>query len=99
MDNIIISNILCFINSARKDYSKESLKDVAFAFYSHEDIKDAKETLCNLLKREIKWCRNPEKKKKDLTDLLDFHEELISRRHNFKFVSDDYKKCPPLEWK
>ena len=52
---IIINNILCFINSARDDFSKETLKDVCFSFYSHEDIKVAKQELCNLLKKDLVW--------------------------------------------
>ena len=94
--DIQINNLLCFINSAKNDYSKETLKDVAFAFYSHEEIKAAKTLLCNLSKRDITWRRDPEKKRKDLTDVLDYHEELTSARHRWKFVCDSYKVMPPL---
>ena len=96
INDIIISNILCFINSAKNDYSREALKDVTFAFYSHEDIKNAKSTLCDLLKREFKMRRDPEKKKKDLIDVLDLHEELTSGRNSYKFLSDNYKGMPPI---
>ena len=93
---IIINNILCFINSARDDFSKETLKDVCFSFYSHEDIKVAKQELCNLLKKDLVWRRDPEKKKKDLADVVDFHEELTSKRNKMKFVCSSYKGMPPV---
>ena len=50
-DDFQINNLLCFINSAKKDYPNETLKDVTYAFYSHEEIKSAKTLLCNLLKK------------------------------------------------
>ena len=63
-EDVVINNLLCFINSARNDYPRESLKDVTYAFYSHEEIKNAKITLCNLLKKDISWRRDPDKKRK-----------------------------------
>ena len=95
-NNIIINNVFCFINSAKCDYPKETLKDVAFSFYTHEDIKAAKTEICNLLRKDIQWRRDPEKKKKDLSDVIEFHEELMSKRNNFKFVCTSYKAMPLL---
>lgn len=92
----IMSNVLCFVNSAKSDFSKETLKDVAFSFFSHEDIKSAKQELCNLLKKDLVWRRDPEKKKKDLVDVLDLHEELTLKRNRFKFVCNSYKAMPPV---
>ena len=93
---IVMNNVLCFVNSAKSDFSRETLKDVAFSFYSHEDIKSAKQELCNLLKKDLVWRRDPEKKKKDLADVLDLHEELTSKRNKFKFVCNSYKAMPPV---
>ena len=52
--------------------------------------------LCNLLKKDIVWRRDPEKKRKDLADVLEYHEELTSGRNNFKFLCNSYKGMPPL---
>ena len=96
MDEVIINNLVCFINSAKDDFTRETLKDVAYSFYSHEEIKCAKSTLCNLLKKDITWRRDPDKKRKDLNDVIEFHEELTTGRNNWKFVSNSYKGMPPL---
>lgn len=96
MDEVIINSLVCFINSAKNDFTRETLKDVAYSFYSHEEIKNAKSTLCNLLKKDISWRRDPDKKRKDLNDVLDYHEELTTGRNNWKFLSDSYKGMPPL---
>ena len=74
---------------------KKTLKDVAFSFYTHEGIKAAKTEICNLLRKDIQWRRDPEKKK-DLSDVIEFHAELMSKRNNFKFVCNSYKAMPPL---
>ena len=93
---MIINSLLCFLNSAKVDFSKETLKDVACAFYSHENIKEAKTTLTVLLKKDTIWRRDPEKKKKDLSDVVDLLEELTGNRNNYKFLCDSYKAMPPL---
>ena len=93
VNNIIINKVLCFVNSAKADYPKETIKDVALSFYSHEDIKAAKTEVCNLLKTDIHWRRDPEKKKKDLSDVIDFHEELMSKRNNFQFAVVRIRQC------
>ena len=36
------------------------------------------------------------KKKKDLADVVDFHEELISKWNKVKFVCSSYKGMPPV---
>ena len=98
MENIdtIINSVLCFINSARSDYSYDSLSDVIYSFYSHEEIKVAKELLGNLLKKEIVWRRDPDKKRKDLKDLLEFHDELITSKMKVNLVTKSHKKMPPI---
>ena len=93
---IIFDSLLCFIHSASSDYSYESLFDVVYAFYSHEEIKNAKEKICVLLKKDIVWRRDPEKKKKDLRDLLDFCEEFKANNRSVKFVTTSHKKMPPI---
>ena len=92
----IVNSILCFVNSAHADYPFDTLSEVAYSFYSHEEIKVAKEQLCILLKKDLVMRRDPDKKKKDLKDLLDMHQELIASRKKVNFVTNTYKKMPPV---
>ena len=66
----IVKSILCFINWAYADYSYDSLLEVAYSLYSHEEIKVAKELLCTLLKKDLIWRRDPDKKRKYLKDIF-----------------------------
>lgn len=92
----VMNSLLCFLNSARSDYSYDSLMEVIFSFYSHEDIKVAKELVADLLKKDIVWRRDPDKKKKDLQDLLEFHELLKASDMNINIVTNSHKKMPPI---
>lgn len=62
---IIINSVLCFINSAKTDYTNKHLEDVVYSFYSHEEIKEAKAVLSNLLKEDVICRKDPDKKKKN----------------------------------
>ena len=92
----IVNSLLCFINSACSDYSYDSLLDVIFSFYSHKEIKIAKELLYNLLRKDLIWRRDPEKMRKDLQVLLECHQELTASNKKAKIVTDSYKKMPPI---
>ena len=92
----IVNSVLCFINSARSDYSYDSLSDVIYSFYSHEEIKSAKELLGNLVKKDVIWRRDPDKKRKDLKDLLEFHDDFIASKSRVNLVTKSHKKMPPI---
>ena len=85
--NIIINNILCFVHSSKDDYTKETVKDVVCAFYSHEEIKIAKTLLCNILKKDLTWRRDPDKKRKDFNDILDSYGEHTLASHWLTYLS------------
>lgn len=93
---VIINSFLCFMHSAKNDFSRETLLDTADAFYSHENIKSGKVELANLLHKDLIWRRDPEKKRKDLNDVMDFLEELLSSKLRVTFVCDSYKGLPPV---
>ena len=78
------------------DFSTESLFDLACCFYSHENIKQSKSILGNLLHKDITWRRDPQKKKKDLRDVLDWLKDLRESKIKAKFVADSYKGIPPV---
>ena len=90
---IVINSVLCFTNSARSSY--DSLSDVIYSLYSHEKIKVAKELLCKLLKKDIVWRRDPDKKRKELKGILDFHDEFKSLRLKVDLVTKSHKMMPP----
>ena len=95
-NEIIIDNLACFLASAKKDYSQEKLCDIAYSFYSHEEIKTSKEKILNFINKDIIWRRDPDKKMKDLNDLIDGINEIYETNKYIKCVADSYKKIPPV---
>ena len=93
---IVVDNLLCFLTTAKADFSGNSLFDLACCFYSYENIKQSKTVLANLLHKDISWRRDPEKKKKELKDVTDWTNELQESKVKVKFVSDSYKGMPPV---
>ena len=93
---IVIDNLLCFLSSAQNDFSFETRLDVACAFYSHESIKASKTALTTLLQKEVVWRRDPEKKKKDLKDVMDYMKEVTDSKMKVKFLCNSYKGMPPV---
>ena len=94
--DIIIDNLSCFLISGRDDFSIDKLTDIAYTFYSHEEVKISKEKIFNIINKDIVCRRDPEKKKKDLNDLIDGLNELKDKNKRIKMVSDSYKKMPPV---
>ena len=94
---IIINSDLCFMNAASDDYSNHSLQEVIYSFYSLEEIRAAKEILYNILKKDLKERRDPDKKRKELKDLMDSYEEMKNdKKIKVKLVANSYKKMPPV---
>ena len=91
-----MNSLLCFLSSAKDDHTDESLLEVTNSFYSHEEIKDAKVELSSILKKDIVWRRDPSKKSKDLKDVIDLCDELVASQRKVRFVTDTYKKMPPI---
>lgn len=93
---MVISNLLCFVASAKNDFSRETLMEVAESLYSHDRIKAAKTALLDLLRKDLPVRRDPEKKRKDLKDVMDLYEEASAANKRMKFVADSYKAMPPV---
>lgn len=94
--DLIVNSVLCFVSSAKTDHTNDSLIEIANAFFSHEEIKGAKVELTTLLKKDVVWRRDPDKKRKDFRDVIDFYDELIASKAKVKFVTDSYKRMPPI---
>lgn len=93
----VINSILCFINSAKSDYDNDkALEEVVYHFFSHDEVKAAKVILCNFLKEDIIWRRDPDKKRKDLNDVFQFQKRLCETRNTIKYVTDSYLKMLPM---
>ena len=60
----IVNSLLCFINSICSEHSYGSPSDANFSFYSHEEIKVAKELLCNFLRKKSGLTTRLRKKEK-----------------------------------
>ena len=45
---VVTDNLLCFLKSAKDDYSEDALFQTAYSFYSHENVKSSKGKLANL---------------------------------------------------
>ena len=87
------------MQSANKDYSHQTLYDIIYSFYSYDDIKLSKEIIYNILGKSVTTRKNPDRKKKELDDLMQCFNEFnadTSRETKIKFVSDNYKKMSPL---
>ena len=95
--NYIINNVLCFLHSAKKDYADEALFDVLHSFYSVEEIKSGKCVIGDILNKEPVNRRDPERKRKEIYDLIEYYEEFSASKNNKDiFVSNSYKKMPPI---
>lgn len=46
---------------------------------------------------ELTWGRDPERKKKEVRDLLDSHERLVKKELKTKFVTDSHERIPPID--
>ena len=97
-ENFILNNVLCFINSSWNDYDRVALHDIVFTFYSDADIIEAKNLICEISETDLQLRRDPNRKKRDLSDILDIFDKIKkvdSPCKDFIFVSDDSKKLPP----
>ena len=94
--DIIIDDLACFLSSGKSDYSQDKLCDIAYSFYSHEEIKTSKEKIFAYIDKDLVWRRDPDKKMKDLNDLNEGLNELKDKNKHIKYVSDSYKKMPPV---
>ena len=63
-NDMIINSLLCFLNTASRDYSPDSLSDLIYSFYSLEKIRESKTILYNILNLDQVVRRDPDKKTK-----------------------------------
>ena len=98
-DELQINSLLCFLQSASNDFPAQTLSDLIFSFYSYEEIKLAKELVYEILNKKYNARNDPNKKIKELDDVVETfneYESCKSRSNKVRFVCDNYKKMPPL---
>ena len=98
-NDTIINSLLCFLNTATRDYSTDSLSDLIYSFYSLEKIKESKTILYDILSLEQKSRNDPGKKRKEVTDVINAFNELKEkkdRKYKYKFLCDTYNDMPPV---
>ena len=49
-----------------------------------------------MLKKDLIWRQDPDKKRKDLKDILEYYQELTASKRKLNIVTDTYKKMPPV---
>ena len=84
--------------NASNDYAQNVVFDLIYSFYSIDQIIEAKDLLANLLKKDADNRRTPDKKRKDLEDVVKYFDELKQSTRGTKeiFLADSYKKLPPV---
>ena len=98
MDNPkVVNGVLCFMQSAFNDYTKNELIDIAQSFYSTEDISTAKCLISEIMDENVISRRGADKKKKDVMDIYELLLKINSNDHkNTIFVTNNYKDIPPF---
>ena len=95
--NCIVNNLLCFLSTAKNDFSNDTLFEQVYSFYYVDDIKESKETLANIINKNGIKRNEPDKKRKEVVDLFDFFEEFSILLNNKNvFVANTYKRMPPV---
>lgn len=92
----VINSVLCFISSSLNSYEKEVIIHQAVGFYSENDIKNAKSTICNHLKIKPAWRRSDDKMRNEVKDIIDLVNQANADGTLPKYVADYYRAFPPL---
>ena len=102
--DIVISELLCFVNCKYGTVSIQSLMSTVIGFYDVEDIYEAKKKLNDIAQKCIenppthgKW-QGDGRKKRECEDLLSMYEALDKAECKLpKFVAEDLNKCLVLK--
>ena len=84
------------MKSAESDFSQEKLKDIMYTFYSVEEIMAAKAKVYDLLGKPFDKRKNPNKKCKELEDLIEAFLVCKDKFNRVKYFADSYRKLPPV---
>ena len=74
--NAIISNVLCYLSSARSVLSDQNIIVACMTFYKADDIKEAKEIFFNCAVETMPKRRGENKAKYDTEDILKLMKKL-----------------------
>ena len=111
-NGVVISHVLGWLDAADDSLHKVDLVRLMKRSFTDIDISDAKEMLKNIVKENIdsmkndkdveklmKGHRHPEKKEKDIEDIIDLNAKLdgLNLLPTFLLVSSDMKRIPELQ--
>ena len=91
-----ISNVLCFISTARLSYTEETMISLCSSFYKADELYEAKDKLCQMIGQTPKKRRGDDRLKSEVLDILAHLRKCDEDDMKIpKFVSDGYNKMPP----
>ena len=94
--NMIVSNILCYISTARHSLRVDDIVRACFVFYQPEDITKGKDLLCNLVGETSKRRRGENRINQELHDIVDLLGKTEDKNIELPaFVADTYNSLPP----
>ena len=95
-ENVVVNNVLCYINSARHSLSNDQIIQCCLPFYDYDDIKSAKDNVYKSLKESSKRRRGDNAKKAEIQDILDALAKHEEREIPIPcYGADSYKAMPP----
>ena len=96
-DKPVVSNLLCFVSSARHTMPTNDIVNCCLPFYDLTQVKDAKDLLCTFLKEKPVRRRGDNAKMSEIMDIFDIFNKLDEKELFIpKFLCDSYKGMPPL---
>ena len=93
---LVISNILCYISTARHSQRVDDIVRICYVFYRPDDISKGKDLLCDLCSELSKRRRGENRIIQELQDIFDLFGKAEDKEMKLPtFVADAYNGLPP----
>ena len=96
MTDLVLSNVLCYLSTARSVTSNDEIVNIAHAFYTPESIIEAKDFIFGLVQETIVRRKNAGKIQREIQDALDAFN--IAEQKSIalpQFVASGLRALPP----
>ena len=94
--NLVISNILCYISTARHSHRVDDIVRTCFVFYQPDDITKGKDLMFKLCDETSKRRRGENRLIQELQDIVDLFGKVEDKNLKLPtFVADSYNGLPP----
>ena len=95
-ENFVISNILCYISTARHSHRVDDIVRTCYVFYKPDTITKGKDLLYDLCGESSKRRRGENRLVQELQDIVDLLEKVEEKNIKLPtFVVDSYNGLPP----